>query len=65
MANLMPVLPKHYWEGREFDKPSLDIPLSSSAYKINKVDPGRSFTLELDENYWGKDLPVNRGKKQL
>ena len=61
IADLMPVLPKHYWEGREFDKPSLDIPLTSSAYKFTKVIPGRSFTQELDENYWGKDLPVNRG----
>lgn len=61
IAYLMPVLPKHYWEGREFDKPSLDIPLSSSPYKFIRVVPGRSITQELDENYWGKDLPVNRG----
>ena len=61
IANLMPVLPKHYWEGREFDKPSVDIPLTSSAYRFTKVVPGRSFTQELDINYWGKDLPVNRG----
>ena len=61
IAYSMPVLPKHYWEGRDFSKPSLDIPMTSSAYKITKVDPGRSITQELDENYWGKDLPVNRG----
>lgn len=61
IAHLMPVLPKHYWEGREFDKPSLDIPLTSSPYKFTRVVPGRSITEELDENYWGKHLPVNRG----
>ncbi|MFC1839155.1 extracellular solute-binding protein [Thermodesulfobacteriota bacterium] len=65
IANLTPVLPKHYWEGREFDKPSLDIPLTSSAYKITRVVPGRSLTQELDENYWGKDLPVNRGRNNF
>ena len=26
------------------------------------MDPGRSITYERDPNYWGKDLPVNRGK---
>jgi microcin C transport system substrate-binding protein len=62
IANIMPVLPKHYWEGRDFSKPSMDIPLTSSAYKIIRVDPGRSITQELDKNYWGKDLPVNRGR---
>ncbi len=57
----LPVLPKHFWETREFDKSSLEIPLGSGPYRIEKVDPGRNITYARVENYWGKDLPVNRG----
>jgi len=62
IASLMPVLPKHYWETRDFTKPSLDASLASGPYRITKVDPGRSFTRERVKNYWGKDLPLNRGR---
>ncbi|MEX2524779.1 MAG: extracellular solute-binding protein [Gammaproteobacteria bacterium] len=58
----MPVLPKQYWEEREFDKPTLEPPLSGGPYRIARVDPGRSLTYERVENYWARDLPVNRGR---
>ncbi len=59
----LPVLPKHFWENPEnfFDKSSLEKPLGSGAYKIGKVDAGRSIEYERVENYWAKDLPVMRG----
>jgi microcin C transport system substrate-binding protein len=57
----LPVLPKHYWEGRKFDAPTLEPPLGSGPYKIADVKPGRSITYERVKDYWGKDLPVNRG----
>ena len=58
----LPVIPKHYWEGRDFEKTTLDVPLGSGPYRIEKIDPGRSITYDLVENYWGRDLPVNRGR---
>ena len=58
----MPVLAKKYWEGRAFDETTLEPPLSSGPYKIVKVDAGRSITYQRDPDYWGKDLPVNRGR---
>ena len=57
----LPVLPKHYWEGRDFDAPTLDPPLGSGPYRVSDVRPGRSITLERVKDYWGKDLPVNKG----
>lgn len=57
----LPVLPKHYWEGRDFDAPTLDPPLGSGPYRVSDVRPGRSITLERVRDYWGKDLPVNKG----
>ena len=55
------VLPKHVWEGRDFAKGGLEIPVASGPYKVAEVKPGRSIRLERDKNYWGKDLPINRG----
>ena len=55
------VLPKHYWEGRDFAASTLEPPLSSGPYRIGEVDTNRSFTLVRVEDYWAKDLPVNRG----
>tara|TARA_R110002033_G_scaffold43672_3_gene85674 strand:+ start:2432 stop:4291 length:1860 start_codon:yes stop_codon:yes gene_type:complete len=57
----LPVLPKHYWEGRDFTKGSLDIPLGSGPYEIDDVRPGRSISFKRDSDYWAADLPVQRG----
>ena len=57
----LPVLPKHYWEGREFEKTTLEVPVGSGPYRIESFEPGRSITFVRDPNYWGKDLPVARG----
>lgn len=62
IMGLMPILPKHYWEGRTFDATTLEPPLGSGPYRIAAVDPGRSITYERVPDYWGKDLPINRGQ---
>jgi len=58
----MPVLSKAYWEDRDFDRTTLDVPLGSGPYRIARVDPGRSITYQRVEEYWAADLPVNRGR---
>ena len=58
----LPVLPKHYYENKEFDKTTLEPPLGSGPYRIVEVDPGRSITYERVQDWWAKDLPVNRGR---
>ncbi|CAH2600308.1 ABC transporter substrate-binding protein [Rhodovastum atsumiense] len=55
------VLPRRFWEGREFDRPLTDVPLGSGPYRIGKVDFGRSITLERVPDWWGRDLPVAKG----
>lgn len=59
------VLPKHYWEGRKFDEPSLEPPLGSGPYRVGEVKPGRSVSIERVPDYWGRDLPVNRGQNNF
>ena len=57
----LPVLPKHWWATRDFNKGSLEIPLGSGPYKVVDVKAGRSVRYERVKDYWGKDLPVNKG----
>jgi len=57
----MPVLARHYWEGREFNRPTLEPPVTSGPYRIAAIDPGRSITYARRPDYWAKDLPVNVG----
>jgi len=61
----LPVLPKHYWEGRDFEATTLEPPLGSGPYRISQVDAGRSITVELVADYWGRDLPVNKGRNNF
>ncbi|PLX35462.1 MAG: ABC transporter substrate-binding protein [Hyphomicrobiales bacterium] len=62
ILGLMPILPKHVFETREFEKASLDIPIGSGPYTVGKVDPGAGITYRRNPDYWGRDLPVNRGR---
>ncbi|MDO7925700.1 extracellular solute-binding protein [Pseudomonas sp. KFB-139] len=58
----LPVFPEHWWKTRDFaGGAGFEIPPGSGPYTISHVDPGRSITFERDPNWWGKDLPVNRG----
>jgi microcin C transport system substrate-binding protein len=57
----LPILPKHFWEGRKFDEPSLEPPLGSGPYKLKSFEAGRSLTMERVPDYWGRDLPINLG----
>ncbi len=56
------VLPKHYWQDRDFSKTTLKPPLGSGAYKIDSFEPGRFVKYKRVANYWGRNLPVNVGK---
>ena len=56
------VLPEHYWEDREFAASTLDPPLGSGPYRIAAFEPGRSITYERVSHYWGRELPVHRGR---
>jgi microcin C transport system substrate-binding protein len=58
----MPVMSKAWWQGRDFNKPSLDVPVTSGPYRISVIDPGRSMTYQRRDDYWAKDLPINVGQ---
>lgn len=55
------VLPRHWWEGRDFSRPLLDPPLGSGPYRLESFQPGRTVTYRRVENWWGASLPTERG----
>ena len=55
------VLPKHWWEGREFAKPLTEPPLGSGAYRIENFEFGRVVELARVKDWWAKELPTALG----
>ncbi len=56
------VLPKHYWEGRDFSEPLTEIPLGNGPYTVSDYKIGQYVVYELVDDYWAADLPVNKGR---
>ncbi|MPY70365.1 MAG: ABC transporter substrate-binding protein [Alphaproteobacteria bacterium] len=58
----LPVLSRAYWSKRDFTRSTMDIPVGSGPYRIKSFEPGRFIVYERVEDWWGKDLPINRGR---
>lgn len=61
ILGLMPVLAKHAVNADTFEDTTFQSPLGSGPYRVTDVQPGRSLTFVRNSDYWGKDLPINRG----
>ncbi len=57
----VPVLAKHWWEGRDFTAPLTEPPLGSGPYRVGRFEFGRTLVLERVPDYWGRDMPFARG----
>ncbi|SHI56516.1 microcin C transport system substrate-binding protein [Roseomonas rosea] len=55
------VLPKHWWESRDFARPLLEAPLGSGPYRIERFEAGRSIAYRRVPDYWARDLPTMKG----
>ena len=65
----MPVLPRHWWQGkdekgdtRDLSRGTMEPPLGSGPYRIKNVEQGRTIVYERVADWWGRDLPVSRGQ---
>jgi microcin C transport system substrate-binding protein len=58
----LPVLPKHWWQDRDFEATTLDRPLGSGPYRVGEFEAGRFVEYQRVPEYWGRDLPVQRGR---
>ena len=62
ILGLRPILKKAQWEGRDFTASSLEPPIGSGPYIVDKLDPGTFISYKKNPDWWGKDLPFNRGQ---
>ena len=61
ILGLMPILPKHAIDEATFEETSLTAPMGSGPYTVSNVRAGASVTLARNPDYWGRNLPINRG----
>jgi microcin C transport system substrate-binding protein len=57
----LPVMPKHFFDGRDFTRPLTDPPIGSGPYRIASFELGRSVTYARRPDWWAADLPTGRG----
>lgn len=60
-----PILSKAFFTANPFDSSQLNPPLGSSAYKVGRWSAGAWIEYERVADYWGNDLPVNRGQNNF
>lgn len=66
ILGLRPILKKAQWEGKDFSESGLtEIPIATAAYVIDDFEAGRFVSLKRNPDYWGRDLPLNRGQHNL
>jgi microcin C transport system substrate-binding protein len=65
IIGLMPVLSEAYYKDIPFNRTTLVPPLGSGPYKLVSVEQGRSVTYRRVDDYWGRDLAINRGRHNI
>lgn len=49
------------WKDKDFSKPTLDVPLGSGPYRLEKFEPGRYLVFKRNLDYWARNLPSRKG----
>jgi microcin C transport system substrate-binding protein len=62
MVGGLQILPRAYYDTQPFDESTLKIPVGSGPYTIGDFKQGGHVTYKRRSDYWGADLPVNRGR---
>ncbi|CAA2139877.1 extracellular solute-binding protein [Hyphomicrobium sp. ghe19] len=62
ILGLMPVFAARDMTPEQFETAGMKPLLGSGPYTVSNIDAGRSISFRRDPDYWGKDLPVNRGR---
>jgi microcin C transport system substrate-binding protein len=57
----MAVLPKHWWQGRDFSAPLNDPPLGSGPYRVDRFEAGRNVVFARAPDYWAANMPTGKG----
>lgn len=62
ILGLMPVFAARDMTPEQFETAGMKPLLGSGPYTVSNIDAGRSISYRRDPDYWGKNLPVNRGR---
>jgi peptide/nickel transport system substrate-binding protein len=62
ILGLRPILKKAQWEGKDFAEATMDVPVGSGPYILDSSDLGVHVTYKRNPDWWGKDLPFNKGQ---
>ncbi len=65
ILGLRPILKKAQWEGKDFTLSTLEAPIGSGPYVVAKFEPGKFISYRKNPDWWGADLPFNRGQHNL
>ncbi len=57
----LPVLPEHFFAGRDFTRPLTVSPIGSGPYRVAAFDLGRSVTYVRRPDWWAANLPTGKG----
>ena len=57
----LPVLPRRFFEGRDFTAPLTEAPVGSGPYRVTNFELGRSVVYARDPNWWAANRPTGRG----
>lgn len=60
-----PIFSAAYYAKQPFNQTTLESPLGSGPYKVGNLDQGHFISFNRAADYWGKDLPVNRGQNNF
>lgn len=60
----VPVWSKKWYEetGARLDEPRLEVSPGSGPYILHEVEPNRRVIFKRNPDYWGWDLPINKGR---
>ncbi|WP_312212233.1 extracellular solute-binding protein [Pseudescherichia sp.] len=58
----LPVMPEKFWKDHKLSDPLATPPLGSGPYRISKWRMGQYIIYSRVKDYWGANLPVNRGR---
>ncbi|WP_435532683.1 extracellular solute-binding protein [Tabrizicola thermarum] len=62
ILGLRPILKKAQWEGKDFAEATMEVPIGSGPYVLSASELGVHATYRRNPDWWGKDLPFNRGQ---
>jgi peptide/nickel transport system substrate-binding protein len=65
LLGLRPILKKAQWQGRDFAASGMEAPIGSGPYRVAEAVPGRTVRYLRRDDWWGRELPINRGLHNL